>query len=81
MHFHVLITTACDLRCKYCYSSSVDDIDSDFKFDIDYSLPQESDYDIALQQELPEVCQLISQRKISLSDFNYHKYTGCEIIP
>lgn len=47
MFFHVLLTTECDLQCKYCYGKCCDDIDSDFQFDIDYSLPRKIDYDIA----------------------------------
>jgi uncharacterized protein len=48
LHFHVLLTTACDLHCKYCYESSIDDINSEFRFNIDYSLPKECNYDINL---------------------------------
>ncbi|UCB60662.1 MAG: TIGR04084 family radical SAM/SPASM domain-containing protein [Candidatus Bathyarchaeota archaeon] len=54
MFFHVLLTTECDLQCKYCYGKSCDDIDSDFQFDIDYSLPQTLNYDIA---ELAAFCE------------------------
>jgi len=48
MFFHVLLTTECDLQCKYCYGKSCDDIDSDFPFNIDYSLPKKIGYDIDL---------------------------------
>jgi len=48
MLFHILLTTECDLQCKYCYGKSCDDIDSDFNFNIDYSLPQKIDYNIGL---------------------------------
>lgn len=47
MFFHVLLTTECDLQCTYCYGKCCDDMDSDFQFDIDYSLPRRIDYDIA----------------------------------
>ena len=46
MFFHVLLTTECDLRCKYCFGKSCDDIDSDFDFDLDYSSPKKIDYEI-----------------------------------
>jgi len=35
----------------------------------------------ALREVLPEVKRLISAGRISLSDFQYEKYNGCEIIP
>jgi radical SAM protein with 4Fe4S-binding SPASM domain len=34
-----------------------------------------------LQERLPEVEQLIRAGRISLNDFQYTKYNGCEIIP
>ena len=46
MFFHVLLTTECDLHCRYCYGKSCDDIDSDFPFNIDYSVPKAPDYSI-----------------------------------
>lgn len=46
MFFHVLLTTECDLHCRYCYGKSCDDIDSDFPFNIDYSVPKTPDYSI-----------------------------------
>jgi len=35
----------------------------------------------SLKQELPRVKKLIAEQKIGLSDFEYMKYNGCEIIP
>jgi len=35
----------------------------------------------ALHEALPEVRELISEGRIRLSDFQYTKYNGCEIIP
>ncbi len=55
MHFHIFLTTTCDLQCKYCYGSSIGDIDSDFKFNIDYSLPQKSNYDVDLLAKFVEM--------------------------
>jgi len=46
MFFHVLLTTECDLQCRYCYGKSCDDIDSDFPFNVDYSMPKKIDYSI-----------------------------------
>lgn len=47
MYFHIILTTHCNLQCKYCYGKSCDAIGTDFgNFDIDYSLPKEIDYQI-----------------------------------
>jgi uncharacterized protein len=46
MFFHVLLTTECDLQCKYCYGKSCDDIDSDFSFNVDYSIPEKIGYSV-----------------------------------
>jgi len=54
MFFHVLLTTECDLRCQYCFGKSCDDIDSDFAFALDYSLPKKIDYEI---QSLATFCR------------------------
>ncbi len=48
MFFHILLTTKCDLHCRYCYGKSCDDIDYDFQYDIDYTLPSRINYDINL---------------------------------
>jgi uncharacterized protein len=47
MFFHVLLTTECDLQCTYCYGKACDDIDSDFSFDVDYSLPTKASYPVS----------------------------------
>ena len=47
MFFHLLLTTNCDLKCKYCYEKSCEDIDSEFgNFVVDYDIPVEINYDI-----------------------------------
>lgn len=47
MFFHLLLTTNCDLRCRYCYVKSCEDIDADFgAFDIDYSIPDRITYNL-----------------------------------
>jgi uncharacterized protein len=44
--FHVLLTTNCDLKCRYCYEKSCEDIDADFgDFEVDYFVPSEVSYD------------------------------------
>lgn len=49
MFFHLLLTTNCDLKCRYCYEKSCDDIDSDFgNFNIDYEVPSEIGYNLEL---------------------------------
>ncbi|MCJ7561178.1 radical SAM/SPASM domain-containing protein, partial [Candidatus Bathyarchaeota archaeon] len=35
----------------------------------------------AVEAELPRIRQLIDNDLISISDFEYMKYNGCEIIP
>jgi uncharacterized protein len=55
MFFHVLLTTNCDLKCKYCYEKSCEDINADFgNFEIDYSIPNEVIYDIRLLKKFCE---------------------------
>src|SRR5208337_262651 len=47
MFFHVILTTACNMQCVYCYGEAMEDVDEDFSgFDVDYSLPKEISYNI-----------------------------------
>lgn len=47
MFYHVLLTTKCDLKCKYCYEKSLKDMDTDFgPFKVDYSVPSRIKYDL-----------------------------------
>jgi uncharacterized protein len=50
MFFHVILTSDCNLQCKYCFGESLDDFDEDFGDDIeiDYELPRKLNYDIKL---------------------------------
>ena len=41
LFFHLLLTTKCDLKCRYCYEKSCDDIGSEFgQFKIDFDIPE-----------------------------------------
>jgi putative peptide-modifying radical SAM enzyme len=45
MFFHVILTTQCNLQCRYCFGEAVDDFDADFSgLDVDYSLPKKASY-------------------------------------
>ena len=47
MFFHLLLTTNCDLQCRYCYGKSCEDMNADFgDFDVDYEVPDEVNYSI-----------------------------------
>ncbi len=49
MFFHVILTTECNLQCRYCFGESFDDFDEDFTdFDVDYALPKKVKYDLKL---------------------------------
>ncbi|MCL4430182.1 MAG: TIGR04084 family radical SAM/SPASM domain-containing protein [Chloroflexi bacterium] len=50
MFFHVILTSECNLQCKYCFGESLDDFDEDFGDDIevDYDLPRRLNYDLGL---------------------------------
>jgi uncharacterized protein len=49
MFFHVILTTECNLQCRYCFGESFEDFDEDFAdFDVEYALPRKANYDPAL---------------------------------
>ncbi len=46
MFFHVILTTDCNLQCRYCFGETMDDFDEDFgEFELDYALPRKANYD------------------------------------
>jgi putative peptide-modifying radical SAM enzyme len=55
MFFHTLLTTHCNLQCRYCFGKSCNDIGTEFgDFEIDYSVPKEINYSI---EKLKEFCK------------------------
>lgn len=49
MFFHLVVTTECNLMCRYCFGEAVEDLDGDFAgFDVDYGLPRRMSYDADL---------------------------------
>jgi len=52
MFFHVMLTTECNLQCRYCFGETYEDFDDDFAdFDVDYALPRKANYDFGLLAE------------------------------
>ena len=55
MFFHVILTTECNLQCRYCFGETMDDFDEDFgDFELDYSLPKKANYDFGVLSEFCE---------------------------
>ncbi|MBT0160290.1 TIGR04084 family radical SAM/SPASM domain-containing protein [Candidatus Bathyarchaeota archaeon A05DMB-2] len=53
MFFHVVLTTECNLQCRYCFGEALEDFDEDFAgLNVDYALPKKADYDFALLAKL-----------------------------
>ena len=49
MFFHVILTTSCNLQCRYCYGETMDDFDEDFSdIEVEYSLPGKMNYSVNL---------------------------------
>ena len=53
MFFHVIMTSECNLQCRYCFGESLDDFDEEFGDDIevDYELPRKINYDVELLEK------------------------------
>ncbi len=49
MFFHVILTSECNLQCKYCFGESLDDFDEGFGdgIEVDYDLPRKINYPLA----------------------------------
>ncbi|MFN4133913.1 MAG: TIGR04084 family radical SAM/SPASM domain-containing protein, partial [Candidatus Hadarchaeales archaeon] len=47
MFFHLILTSECNLQCRYCYGGAINSIGGDFGFDVDYALPPKIAYDIS----------------------------------
>jgi putative peptide-modifying radical SAM enzyme len=55
MFFHVILTTECNLQCRYCFGETLDDFDEDFAdIEVDYSLPKKIAYGFST---LAEFCR------------------------
>jgi len=55
MFFHVILTTDCNLQCRYCFGETMDDFDEDFgEFELDYFLPRKAEYPVEM---LAEFCR------------------------
>jgi uncharacterized protein len=53
MFFHVILTTECNLQCRYCFGESLDDFDEDFgDIEVDYDLPSKVNYNVDLLERL-----------------------------
>jgi len=56
MFFHVVLTSECNLQCRYCFGESMDDFDEDFGdgIEVDYHLPRKISYSV---DELDRFCR------------------------
>lgn len=49
MFFHIILTSECNLQCRYCFGESLDDFDEDFgNIEVDYDLPKKVNYNVEL---------------------------------
>ncbi|MBS7646547.1 MAG: TIGR04084 family radical SAM/SPASM domain-containing protein [Candidatus Bathyarchaeia archaeon] len=56
MFFHLMLTSECDLQCRYCFGEAVEDFGDDFGgLNVDYCLPKRLSYDL---ESLEHFCSL-----------------------
>ena len=49
MFFHVILTTECNSKCRYCYGEALEDMDDDsWDVELEYSLPREVSFDVSV---------------------------------
>jgi putative peptide-modifying radical SAM enzyme len=49
MFFHVILTTECNSKCRYCYGEALEDMgDDSWDAEVDYVLPREMSYDVGV---------------------------------
>lgn len=49
LFFHLMLTTECDLKCRYCFGEALEDFGDDFGgFGVDYCLPKRLSFDLDL---------------------------------
>jgi len=49
MFFHVILTTECNSKCRYCYGEALEDMDDDpWDAEVEYSLPREMSFDVSV---------------------------------
>ena len=48
MHYHLILSEACNSNCKYCYKKSIEEFDNelDKKFKFDFTSPESSQVEI-----------------------------------
>ena len=52
MFFHVILTTECNLQCRYCFGESLDDFEEGFsEIEVDYDLPSKIKYNVDLLEK------------------------------
>jgi len=56
MFFHLILTSECNLQCRYCFGESMDDFDEEFgdEIEVDYGLPKKISYSV---DELDRFCR------------------------
>jgi putative peptide-modifying radical SAM enzyme len=75
MFFHLMLTTECDLHCRYCFGEALEDFGGGFDgFNVDYCLPRRINFDLEMLKrfcELDPECVLIFYGGEPLLCLNY----------